>query len=348
MGVFLGIIIFLLMAGSAALAVFGFRNSKRVRAAIGALGALTFLILFVFIPFGFVKVDAGEVAVVKVWGKPTGIKTAGLHFRNVVSTSYQVFDIKIQQVDIKTDAYSHDAQSVALEMTMQFSIQADKAMEIAKSYGDLSVLTSRITAIAQEKAKIVISSKSAMTVIETRETLSPTVIQELKPLEAQYYVTIDNFVIHNLVFNDAFELAVENKMIAEQEKLKAQYDKEKAIIKAEEELEVAKKQAEAAIEKAKGEAQAEIEIATAQAQAIKLKSVEVARALGFSITETAITNPDSTVSKSYNIDFAGKTADEVKLITDYIKYIEYLNKWDGKLPGVLVTDGGAEIIIPAP
>ena len=47
----------------------------------------------------------------------------------------------------------------------------------------------------------------------------------------------------------------------------------------------------------------------------------------------------------YAIDFTGKSADEIALITDYLKYIEYLAKWDGKLPTVVSGDG-ASIVLP--
>ena len=47
----------------------------------------------------------------------------------------------------------------------------------------------------------------------------------------------------------------------------------------------------------------------------------------------------------YNIDFEGKTDEEIQLITDYLKYIEYLDKWDGKLPSVMTGDS-ASIMIP--
>ena len=108
---------------------------------------------------------------------------------------------------------------------------------------------------------------------------------------------------------------------------KAEYEKETAIVNAEKELEVAKLEAQAKLEKAKADAEAQIEVARAEAQAVKLKSIEVARSLGFTIKELRTEN-----TVEYEIDFTGKSADEVKLITDYLKYIEYLGKWDGKLP----------------
>ena len=131
-------------------------------------------------------------------------------------------------------------------------------------------------------------------------------------------------------------------MIAEQEKLKAEYEKERAIIQAEQALEVAKKDAQAQIEKATAQAKSIELTATAQANSVKVKSIEIARMLGFDIVETI--NEDSI---EYNIDFTGKSAEEIKVISDYLRYIEYLEAWDGNLPTTLVTDGaGASVLIP--
>ena len=131
-------------------------------------------------------------------------------------------------------------------------------------------------------------------------------------------------------------------MIAEQEKLKAEYEKETAIVNAEKELEVAKLAAEARIETAKADAQAQVEIAQAEAAAIKLKSIEVARALGFTIIET-----QTDIAIEYTIDFTDRSNEDIKLITEYLKYLEYLAKWDGKLPTVMSGDS-ATIMIPLP
>ena len=136
-------------------------------------------------------------------------------------------------------------------------------------------------------------------------------------------------------------------MIAEQEKMKAEYEKETAIVNAEKELEVAKLEAQAKLERAKADAEAQIAIAESEAKAIKLKSIEAARALGFAITEENVMGEDglTVVGVEYEIDFTGKSADEIKLITEYLKYIEYLDKWDGELPSVMTGDS-ASIMIP--
>ena len=87
-------------------------------------------------------------------------------------------------------------------------------------------------------------------------------------------------------------------------------------------------------------------MARAEAESVKLKSIEVARALGFNISETEVKDENGViVAVEYEIDFEGKTTEEINLITEYLKYIEYLDKWDGKLPSVIAGDS-ASIMLP--
>jgi regulator of protease activity HflC (stomatin/prohibitin superfamily) len=251
-------------------------------------------------------------------------------------------------MDITTQAYSKDAQTMSIAMNIQYKIEGSKVIDIANQYGTIDLLANRIASIATEKTKATLSSYSAMNIIETRSTISPLVEQTIKAaVDEAYCVEIVAVVLTNIDFSDAFEKTVEDKMIAEQEKLKAEYEKETAIVNAEKELEVAKLAAQAKVEQAKAEAQANIEVANAEAEAIRLKSIEVARALGFAITETTVTDENGIESIRYEIDFEGKTEREVELITEYLKYADYLAKWDGKLPTVM-TGEGTTVMIPTP
>ena len=62
--------------------------------------------------------------------------------------------------------------------------------------------------------------------------------------------------------------------------------------------------------------------------------------LGFNIKETATDD-----GVYYDIDFTGKTEQEIKLISEYLRYVEYLEVWDGKLPSVMGGDN-ANVFIP--
>lgn len=314
----------------------------------GLVAGLLFLLLFIFIPFSFRTVDTGEIAVVKHMGEAKEIRTAGTYYDFWVTDKYDKYDAKVQNLELTSMAYSKDAQTMDIAMTVQFQIDSTKAIDIAKQYGSIAALSNRIQSITIEKTKSILSSYSAMDIIQNRATISPQVEQTIKnAVDDEFYVNITSVVLTNIDFSNAFEKVVEDKMIAEQEKLKAQYEKETAIVNAEKELEVAKLAAEAKLEAAKADAQAQIEIARAEATAIQLKSIEVARTLGFTIIETIVTNENGNSSIDYEIDFTGKTPEEIAVITDYLKYMEYLAKWDGNLPEV-VTDGSSNIVVPMP
>jgi len=313
-------------------------------------GTIILLVGFIgisLIPASFHTVEAGQIAVVKHLGEAKAVRTPGTYFDFWVTEKYEYYDSKVQNMDISTQAYSKDAQTMSIAMNVQYKIDESKVIDIANQYGTIDLLANRIQSIATEKTKATLSSYSAMNIIETRSKISPLVEETIKSaVDEEYCVEIIAVVLTNIDFSEAFEKTVEDKMIAEQEKLKAEYEKETAIVNAQKELEVAKLEAQAKLEKAKADAEAQIEVARAEAQSVKLKSVEVARALGFSIKEIKILDSAGVATAiEYEIDFEGKTAAEIQLITDYLKYIEYLDKWDGKLPSV-VTGDSASIMLP--
>lgn len=300
---FLGILFFILAAGSFACIIF----DNMVAKILGGIGGALFSLLFIFIPFSIRQVDAGQVAVVKIWGDAKEVRTSGMHFDFWLSHKYERYDAKVQQATIVTQAYSSDGQTMDIELIIQYQIQVDNVLNIAKNYGGLEMLQNRIETIATEKMKSTLSQKSAMTIIETRANVSPDVESAIRSaITNDYYVNITSVVLTDISFTDAFEKTVEDKMIAEQEKLKAEYEKEKAIIQAEQELEVAKKQAEAQLEKAKKEAESELVLAQAEAEALEIM----------------------------NQAWEGLSPEVKQAILNEMA----IEKWDGKLPETMVGD----------
>ena len=336
------------IAVGAALLAYTFYKARAFKLnVLGVIIAAIGIIGMIIVPSSFHTVEAGQVAVVKHLGEAKNVRTAGTYFDFWLTESYEYYDAKVQNMNITTQAYSKDAQTMNIAMNVQYRIDESKVIDIANHYGTIDLLANRIESIATEKTKATLSSYSAMNIIETRSTISPLVEQTIKAaVDEEYCVEIVAVVLTNIDFSAAFEKTVEDKMIAEQEKLKAEYEKETAIVNAEKELEVAKLQAQAKIEKAKADAEAQIEVARAEAGSVKLKSIEVARALGFQINETEIKDENGVVTAvEYEINFEGKSDEEIKLITEYLKYIEYLAKWNGELPNVITGDS-ASIMIP--
>lgn len=233
-GIITGIVLFILAVGLFVGAYKFYDNDVKAGQVICLILAIICCLAFIIVPFSFHTVNSGELAVVRNLGKITGTRDAGTNFDLWVTTSYQKYDTKVQNVDIVTAAYSSDAQTMEVAMTLQYQVMPDKVVDIATQYGTLDVLQGRIQAIVIEKTKAVLSSHTAMDIIANRAAISPEVEQAIKAaIGENYFVSINTVVLTNIDFSDAFEKAVEDKMIAEQAKLKAEYDNETKIAKAE-------------------------------------------------------------------------------------------------------------------
>lgn len=328
-----------LIAGRRPFAAVGKRRVTKRPLAGGVTAGAAFVsfLLFFFIPFSFHTVQAGEVAVVKHLGEARAVRTAGTYFDFWITESYKKYDSKVQNLNINANTYSKDGQSMNILINVQYQMDTTRALDIENNYGSLDALSTKIQSVTEGRAKSVLANSSAMEIIENRATITMDVEADVKAaIDKGYYAYINTVVLTNIDFTDAFEKTVEDKMIAEQEKLKAQYEKETAIINAEKEFEVAKKQAEAKIEVAKADAEAQKLIASAEAYATKIKIVELARSMGYNVTETT----DTDNNPLYEIEWGTGTEAEAgkKLLIEYLKYLEYLAKWNGKLPDV-VADG---------
>lgn len=310
-GIIVGIILVILAIAAFIACYACWDNDKSGSAGIlGVIGAILVL-SFLIVPFSFHTVKTGEVAVVKNMGKITHVRDAGTNFDLWFVNKYQKYDTKVQNVDINTAAYSSDAQTMEVAMTLQYQIMADKVVDIATQYGSLEILQNRIQSIAIEKTKAVLSSYKAMDIIANRSNISPAVEEAIKTaIGEEYFVKVNTVVLSNIDFSDAFEAAVEDKMIAEQAKLKADYENQTKVAQAAAEAEAQLKKAQAEIDIAKAEAEAKKIAAEGEAAANKI------------ITDS---------------------------ITDELLEKILAERWNGELPDTYVGDGdGLGMILPNP
>ena len=364
------------------------RKPNKVLTVIGVAGVSVFLVLDILIPGSFHQVETGTVAVVRRLGKIEGMRNPGTYFDFYLTKSYEVYDTKVQQDKIVTSAYSKDGQTMELEVFLQYQVQVENIMKIATEYGNLEALQARIETVTTEKTKAVMSSAEAMTIVQNRSVFSNDVSTSVREgIADDYYVNVKDVVLTNIDFTNEFEKSVEDKVIAEQEK-------QAAITRAEAQLEVAKLEAQKKIAEAEGNAQAQKIVAQAAAEAEASKIIELAKTLGYDVSEKYIYNETTEINKS-NGDYSvtvnereeavkvdetttvinskegeidvittttiklastknvidtssGAGAEKFKtLVEDYLKYLAYLNNWNGELPQVISDDGSAiSIIIP--
>lgn len=269
MTIIVAVIILVLMIAS--IAVFFNVNENNLVSGIALCLAIVLFFALLIVPLSIHRVDAGEIAVVKHLGKITEVKTPGTHYDFWITNKYVKYDAKVQNVEATTMAYSADAQTMDIQLTLQYQIMSDHVVEIANQYGSLKTLENRIQSIAIEQTKSVLSAHKAMDIIANRAAISPAVEDAIKSaIDEEYFVNVVTVVLTNIDFSDAFELAVEEKMIAEQSKLKAEYENEQKVAKAEADAAAKLKAAQAEIDIAKAEAEALMIAANAEAEANRI------------------------------------------------------------------------------
>ena len=351
----------LMLAGFIVAIVFGVRYGEyedkddKKKALIALAAGVVMMILFIIVPWNFYTVNSGEAVVIKHLGEAKEIKTAGTYANFWMTNSRERYDTKVRNIDIETMTYSNDAQTMTIQMTIQYSINSEHLIDVVNKYGDISMLENKIQSVSIEKTKAILSSYKAMDIIANRSEMSPIVSTAIKEtITSDYYVTISTVVMTNIDFTDAFEKAVEEKMIAEQKKLQAQYENETAVAKAkaeadalrekaEIEIEVARKKAEAKLIEAEADKKAQAEVAKAEAITLKYNAVEIARALGLTVVENY---DEDGLLESYTIDYTSDTDNtKAKLVSDYLEYVIYLETWNGELPETYVTDANATVMV---
>jgi regulator of protease activity HflC (stomatin/prohibitin superfamily) len=338
--IILGIVLFVLAVAAGIGAGYLFYDERRAGGTCSVIACVVLVIAFLCIPFSIKTVDTGEIAVVKEMGKIVDTRDAGTHFDFWMTRNYEKYDTKVRQLDITTQSYSNDKQTMDVAMTVQYQVKTDSVKEIARTYGGLTALEGKIQSIAIERTKAVLSSYTADKIIMERATVSAAVTTEIEnAVGDNYHVDITMVALTNIDFSDVYEQAVEAKMVAEQAKLQKDYENQAAEAAAKTAAEVAKMQADAeayAKEKAaEAEAKAIIAKATAEAEALNIQTLEVAKMLGL-----------TKVVEGKEVLDPNMSSDDAKLIAAYIEYIKYLESWNGELPDTVVGDSSGIIIGP--
>ena len=187
-------------------------------------------------------VDAGQVGVVREFGavqKET--LPEGIHFKKPW-VSVVEFEVRLRSLNIKAAAASKDLQTVTTEITIQYSPNVAMVSDVYRSIGDLARLEPTIVAPAvQESLKSVTAQFTAEELITQRQRVKAEVEAAIKAFidttlrEKGLSGSIDlaNIAITDFKFSEEFNKAIEAKVKAEQESLKAVNEKTRRITDAE-------------------------------------------------------------------------------------------------------------------
>lgn len=206
------------------------------------IGAIVAFLIFLLTE-AFVIVESGHVGIIRTLGavQPTSLPE-GFHFKKPFMDNIEQVDIRLTREENAAGAASKDLQTVQTKVTVQYSLAGGVAPLTFQKIGNRSVVASTLIAPAiMESVKAVTAQYTAEELI-TKRALVKVAIQQaitnfidttLVEKGAPGALTIANVAITDFDFSLEFNKAIEEKVRAEQNALKAENDKIRRVTQAE-------------------------------------------------------------------------------------------------------------------
>lgn len=211
------------------------------------LGVAAFFLLITLLGC-FTIVRAGHTGVAVTLGKvQEGVLQEGIHFKAPFVQKIVKIDNRIQKLEVNTEAFSKDLQSVKTVLAINYRVDTAKSNSIYKNIG-ADYETVLVVPAVNEVLKAITARYTAEESVTNRNLISDGLVVGLneKLNEIGLYVTDVNII--DFDFSDAFINAIEEKQVAQQKLLKAETEKQTAITNAKAEAESMKIRAEAEAE----------------------------------------------------------------------------------------------------
>ncbi|MBT8150760.1 MAG: prohibitin family protein [Gammaproteobacteria bacterium] len=191
----------------------------------------------------FVIVESGHVGVVRMLGavQPVSLPE-GFHFKKPILDRVEQMDIRLTKAENAAQAASKDLQTVSTKVTVQYSLDGAVAPLTFQKIGTRGIVASTLinpaimesvkSVTAQYTAEELIT-KRALVKVAIQNEISGFVNTTLQQKGAANALSIANVAITDFDFSAEFNRAIELKVRAEQEALKAENDKIRRVTQAE-------------------------------------------------------------------------------------------------------------------
>jgi regulator of protease activity HflC (stomatin/prohibitin superfamily) len=217
-----------------------------------------------------VMIGPGEKGVVMNWRAVSGVvMNEGWNWRVPIYQTVEIMNVRTVKEESEVMAYSKDTQTVTAKIALNYHLQGDKVNTIFQTVGNNSrVEDVVIDPAVQEDVKAVIAKYTASELLDKRNEISTGIKDLLFARLGEKNVYVEGISIMNFDFSDAYENAVEQKQVAQQDALKAENKLKQVQFEAEQRVAQAKAEAEAI------KIQAEAITQQGGADYVKLKAIE--------------------------------------------------------------------------
>ena len=199
---------------------------KTMMGKFNVLGSATAIVVFLLVVFllmfnPIAIVGVGERGVKVTLGKTSPESYGeGVHFVMPFISHMHKMDVKTVKSNISTMAQSKDIQQAKIVYVVNYNLKPEYAprmyREVGKDY--LNVI---ISPTVEGIVKDVIGKWNAQDIVANREKVASEILSKLREDLGAKYINVSDFQITEIQYSNAFEQAIENKVTAEQDALKA-------------------------------------------------------------------------------------------------------------------------------
>lgn len=172
---------------------------------------------------GMEIVDTGYRGIQTRFGEVIGEPLPeGLYFYNPFTSSIREYNVRTETLSGKTEIFTKDTQAVIVDFTLIFSVDPKYVTTLYKEYGSEEMLGDKIIKpVALGSIKDAVGLVIADELVSKREMVTKATLKEVQENLATRHVLVTDLQFTNLNFDDAYERAVEEKVVAIQEAQKA-------------------------------------------------------------------------------------------------------------------------------
>ena len=211
---------------------------------VGIVSGLAFFLSMIMIS-AFTIISAGHTGVQVTFGEVNMTPLSeGVHFVNPFSSIKDV-DVRLQKAKLDgASAGTKDLQQVHTDIVVQYRLNASKVPHIYKEFG-LNVDDKVLGPGINEAFKSVTGHYTSEELITKRDEVSMAITDHLRNKMAPFNIDVSGVSLVNFGFSADYQKAIESKVIATQNKLKAEQDLERIKVEAASRVAQAKGEAEA-------------------------------------------------------------------------------------------------------
>ena len=189
-------------------------------------------IAFIALMSCFSIIETGERGVVLRLGEYKYTMNEGLNFKAPFIDSVYKMQIRDRNYNSDVEVSSKDMQTIKISSSLVYSLDSQKVGDIYRRYGN-NIESTIIKPTVAEVINATIAQYPIEEFVSKRDEISKKIMGTIRTRLSDIGIDIKSFLITNHDFSDDYNKAIEQKKIAEQAAITAEYNKQKAQLDSE-------------------------------------------------------------------------------------------------------------------